>query len=487
MRLGQSGIGRDPELVLREVGRAIELDPAIEEAHCLFLAGALPCCEWDRVQAAVDVMQEAVREGRPTAIPVTFLTVCDSPADQRRCAETWIREHFPPAATPLATAAYNHDRVRVGYVSADFFAHPTAWLAAGVFERHDRARFETFAFSTNAPPEDAMRGRLRQAFEHFVDCDRLDDEAIAALIREREIDILIDLKGFTAGARTAIFRQRPAPVQAQWLGYPGTLGASYIDYAIADAVVIPAGDERFYTEAVVRLPGSYQPNDPDREVGPSPGRAEAGLPPTGFVFCCFNASHKIQPPVFDIWMRLLGEVERSVLWLLADNPRAQTNLRREAQARGVDPTRLVFAPRAGQADHLGRLALADLVLDTLPYGAHTTASDALWAGVPVLTCLGKAFPGRVGASLLTAIGLPELIAADFEAYETLALELARDEARLGRLKTYLRKEGRASPLFDAERFTRGWEAALAAMHERKLDNKPPQGFDVTMSDARGLA
>jgi predicted O-linked N-acetylglucosamine transferase (SPINDLY family) len=478
LRLGQARIGREPEAALESLKRALQLDPGNEEASAMLVAASMPCCEWSGLEDARRRIKAAVDEGRPANPPFIFLTLSSSPADALRCVELWVERHFPPAATPLAPEPYAHERLRVGYVSADFQTHATAWLTAAFFEHHDRSRFETFAFSTNAPKESDMRARLRAAFDHFVDCADLDDARIAGLIRERQIDVLIDLKGFTAEARTGIFAHRPAPVQAQWLGFPGSMGAPYIDYIIADAVVIPPGDERFYSEAVVRLPGSYQPNDPSRAAAAAPSRREAGLPDEGFVFCCFNAAYKILPEMFDIWMRLLGRVEGSVLWLLADNRLAQENLRREAQARGIDPDRLVFAPRADQEAHLGRLALADLVLDTLPYGAHTTASDALWAGVPVLTCYGQTFPGRVGASLLTAVGLPELIAPDLAAYEALALSLAGDPARLARLRAHLAGKGRASPLFDVERFTRQMESALATMSRRRAENMEAQGFDV---------
>ncbi|HET9160523.1 MAG TPA: tetratricopeptide repeat protein [Caulobacteraceae bacterium] len=477
LRRGQVAIGRDPETAFREIGRAIELDPDIEDSYGLYLAGVMPCCEWDRLETATGRVEAAVRAGRATVIPFTLTTFSQSQADVKRCAEAWIARHYPTVRKPLAGSPYRHERLRVGYLSSDFFSHATAWLAAGVFERHDRARFETYAFSISGP-RDEMQARLRGAFDHFIDCERLDEEAIAAAIREREIDILVDLKGFTAGARTGVLRHRPAPVQVQWLGYPGTMGAPYIDYIIGDAEVIPKGDERFFTEAVVRLPDSYQPNDPERPIGAAPNRTEAGLPNEAFVFCCFNASYKILPPLFDLWMSLLRDIEDSVLWLLDDNALASANLRRKAQARGIDPSRLIFAPRMAQAEHLARIGLADLVLDTLPYGAHTTASDALWAGAPVLTCRGQAFAGRVGASLLKAVGLPELITASLEDYHAQALSLARDRKRLSSLRDRLAANRMAAPLFDADRFTRHLEQALNAMHQRRRDNRAPAGFDV---------
>lgn len=478
LRLAQCLIGGDPAAMLKSLLRAIELEPDLEEARCLLPAAAMPCCDWRYNEASLADMQAAVRGGRPAVAPFAFLTVSASSADQRRCAETWARRHFPPWPKPLAASAHANPRIRVGYVSADFHNHATAWLTAAVFESHDRSQFETYAFSTHVVAEDEMRARLRRGFDHFVDVANLDEGDAAQAIRNHQIDILIDLKGYTANGRMGIFAARPAPVQAQWLGYPGTLGAEYIDYVIADSLVVPPGDERHFSEAVVRLPHSYQPNDPTRRIGPTPTRAQAGLPHEGMVFCCFNAAHKLTPPMFDIWMRLLSGVEGSVLWLLHDNDAARDNLRREAAARGVDPDRLVFAPRLGQADHLGRLRLADLVVDTLPYGAHTTASDALWAGVPVLTCRGEAFPGRVGASVLTAAGLPDLITESLGDYEALALALAGDPKRLAGLRARLAESGATSALFDAARFTRHLESALTTMHRRKLENRASQGFDV---------
>jgi predicted O-linked N-acetylglucosamine transferase (SPINDLY family) len=324
-----------------------------------------------------------------------------------------------------------------------------------------------------------VRERLRGGFEHFWEVADLDDEAIAALIRQREIDILVDLKGFTAGARTGVFARRPAPVQVSWLGYPGSMGAAYIDYIVADAEVIPPGDESFYAEAVVRLPGSYQPNDPSRAIAQTVGgRADAGLPDRGFVFCCFNAAYKITPQQFDSWMRIVSAVEDSVLWLLDANHAAKANLRREASVRGVDASRLVFAPELPNAEHLARLRFADLFLDTLPYGAHTTASDALWAGLPVLTRRGAAFPGRVGASLLCAVGLPELIMDSGDDYEAAAIGLAREPRRLAALRQRLAGNRATCALFDVAAFTPHLETAFETMQARKREGRGPQGFNV---------
>lgn len=483
VRVGQAKMVRAPELSLASFDRALELQPDHDEARCLSLSASMACCEWLRTEGGLERMTAAIERGRAVNVPFVFLSVSSSPADQKRNVQLWSERFFPATAKPLARGPYRHDRLRVGYFSADFHDHATAWLAAAVWEAHDRDRYEISAISVDAAPEDGMRQRLRRAFDHFLDVGDLDDRAIAQLIRDREIDILVDLKGYTAFARPGIFAARAAPIQAQWLGYPGTMGATYFDYVLADAQVIPPGDEKFFTEQVVRLPGSYQPNDPSRPIGPRPGREALGLPEGAFVFCCFNAAYKIAPAIFEVWMRLLSATPGSVLWLLQDNPLAERNLRREAQARGIDPTRLVFAPRTDQTAHLGRLQAADLVLDTLPYGAHTTASDALWAGVPVLTCYGEAFPGRVGASLLTAVGLPELIAPDLDAYEAMALGFARDPGRLAALKARLAAQRLTAPLFDAKAFALALERAFDQMQARRRDGRAAQGFDVAASTA----
>jgi protein O-GlcNAc transferase len=358
-------------------------------------------------------------------------------------------------------ARYRHDRIRLAYLSADFHQHPTALLLAELFERHDRARFEVTGIAFGPDDGSAMRARIRQAFDHFEDVRGKSDAEVAALLKARETDIAVDLNGHTAGARTAIFAYRPAPVQVNYLVYPGTIGADFIDYILADRIVLPADQQAFFREKIVHLPDCYQANDATRALLPAPTRTEAGLPPTGFVFCCFNAGWKITAPVFDIWMRLLTKIENSVLWLL-DGPHA-TNLRDQARARGLDPQRLIFAPRLASDQHLARHQLAGLFLDTLPYNAHTTASDALWAGVPVVTCYGNAFPGRVAASLLKAIDLPELVTTRAHDYEALALELASNPALLQATRDKLARNRLTAPLYDSERFRRNIEAAYEAM------------------------
>jgi predicted O-linked N-acetylglucosamine transferase (SPINDLY family) len=349
---------------------------------------------------------------------------------------------------------------------------------AGVFETHDRDHFETIAVSYSTNDGSPMRARLEASFDRFLDIQAKSDSEVAQLLRDMEVDIAVDLKGYTAEGRPGILARRPAPVQAHYLGFPGTMGVDYVDYLIADPTVVPREHQPFYSERIAYLPDSYQCNDRKRRMSErKPTRFEAGLP-DGFVFCCFNNDHKITPEIFDIWMRLLKQVEGSVLWLLQDNAAVVTNLRREADAHGVAPERLIFASRTDPAMHLARQALADLFLDTLPYNAHTTASDALWAGLPIVTMLGPTFAGRVAGSLLRAAGLPELVTTSLRDYEALALRLARDPVALAGIKAKVRANRDLCPLFDTARFTRNLESAYSMMWERYQRGLPPATFEL---------
>ena len=439
----------------------------------------LQCCDWRDFDRWRERVRAQLKEGKRAIPPVLSLALLDSPAEQLRAAEIVTRDKLPPVPALYRGERYRHDKIRLAYVSADFHAHATAVLAAGLFERHDKARFETIAISLGRDDASPMRGRLQHAFDRFIDVRGKSDTDIARLVRSLEVDIAVDLKGYTSEAKPALFSHRPAPIQVNYLGFPGTMGAAFMDYVIADAVIVPDEHKPFYSEKTVWLPNSYQPNDRTRQVAPAVHRARAGLPDGAFMFCCFNNSYKIQPAVFDIWMRLLKAIPGSVLWLLEDNPAATRHLKREATARGIDPERLIFAARCDLPEHLARHALADLCLDTLPYNAHTTASDALWMGVPVVTCLGTTFAGRVAASLLHAIGLPELVTESLDAYEALALRLARDPAALAAIGSKLKQNRETMPLFDAERFTRSLESAYLTMHNRHQRGLPPAGFAVT--------
>lgn len=459
---------------------AAAIDPAMPGLDGLCLRANLSLCRWQDFAAEVDRLTAAVRGGEGFS-PWSFLLVSRSMQDQLACARQWASRQCPPAHTALWNGErYGHARIRLAYVSSDFRDHPVAHLTAGLFARHDRSRFETVAISLGPRENSRMRARLEGSFERFIDIGDADDRAIAEAMRELEIDIAVDLNGFTEGSRPNVFAQRPAPVQVSYLGYAGTLGHASWDYIIGDRFVIPDEARHHYAERVVRLPGSFMVNDRDRPVAArTPSRSEAGLPARGFVFCAFNKRTKISPDLFDVWMRLLGAVEDSVLWLSPAPPPAAENLRGEAAARGISPGRIVFAARVPSGeDHLARHRLADLFLDTLPYNAHSTAADALWAGLPVLTCAGETFAGRVAGSLNRAVGLPELVTTSVADYEALALALARDPARLQALRERLVRGRDTAALFDTAGFTRHIEQAFLTMWERSERGEPPTGFDV---------
>jgi predicted O-linked N-acetylglucosamine transferase (SPINDLY family) len=404
----------------------------------------------------------------------------DSAQLQCKSAEIRVRAKCPPnPELGNIRKRPSHGKLRIGYFSADFHDHACMHLLAGVFEQHDRLRFELTMLSYGPDSNDAMRKRLRSACTDFVDVRRLPDIEIARLARKRKIDIAVDLNGYSRDGRSGIFALRAAPVQVSFVGYPGTMGAGYIDYLVADRIVIPEHTQLHYREKIVRLPNSYQPNDKSRRISDREcSREEYGLPPSAFVYCCFNNSYKITPTVFESWMRILRRVDSGVLWLLEDNPIAKNNLQREAVRHGVDGGRLIFTPRTELSGHLARHRVADLFLDTLPYNAHTTASDALWSGLPVLTLAGEAFASRVGASLLQSVGLPELIASTPLEYETAAVELAMDSPRLRGIKQKLAHNRLAAPLFDAVSFTRGLESAYQRMYDRYQADLPPEHMCV---------
>ena len=412
--------------------------------------------------------------------PFALLGYSGDPSLQLRCAKNFAAYMFPSLPRPVWTGeTWRHDKIRIAYLSADFHEHATAYLMAELFERHDRSRFEITAVSFGIDDGSEMRKRLAAAFDRFADVRQKTDEEAAVLLRDLQIDVAIDLKGYTGDCRPGILAYRPAPIQVSYLGYPGTMGAPFIDYIIADGTVAPFEHQAFYTEKIVHLPHCYQVNDTKRVIAQrTPTRQEAGLPEEGFVFCCFNQSWKITPSVFGVWMRLLHAVDGSVLWLLRKSETKEHNLRNEAQARGIDPTRLVFARRLPPEDHLARHRLADLFLDTLPFNAHTTTSDALWAGLPVVTQQGEAFAGRVAASLLNAIGLPELIMQNSVDYEALALRLARDAALLEGYRQRLNANRLTYPLFDTDRFRRHIETAYLQMWETWQRGELPRSFKV---------
>jgi predicted O-linked N-acetylglucosamine transferase (SPINDLY family) len=371
-------------------------------------------------------------------------------------------------------------KIRVGYYSADFHNHATAYLMAEMFESHDPERFELYGISYGPNKSDEMRLRVSKTFKQFIHVSNYSDIEIAKLSRELGIDIAVDLKGFTGDSRTGIFSLRCAPIQVNYLGYPSTMGASYIDYIVADQTVIPIESQKYYSEKIVYMPHSYQVNDSKRKISDRFFTKEAlDLPKQGFVFCCFNSSYKILPDTFDLWMDLLQEVGGSVLWLFEDNLTASVNLRLQAQLRGVDPSRLVFAKPMDLADHLARHQLADLCLDTLPYNTHTTASDALWAGLPVLTLPGQSFAARVTASLLCSLDMPELIAVSREDYREKAINLAKNQVLLKQLKEKLNRNRLTAPLFNGQIFAKNIEKAYEAMNQRHVNDQSPDHIYIS--------
>lgn len=468
------------EEAIASLQAALRLAPGASFTLSHLVWNQLSICQWQDLEARVDALRTQVRTDKIAAEPFTFVAISRSAEEQQLCTQIYIQEKFPRRPKPLwRETRYRHGRIRLAYLSADFREHATAYLSAGLFELHDRSKFEVFGISYGPDDRSAMRSRLKEGFDRFLDVRGKSDEDTARMLRDMEVDIAIDLHGHTIGTCLGILAHRPAPVQSSYLGFPGTTGAEFIDYLLADRIVLPEEQQQFCTEKVVYLPDCYQVNDAKRPIAErAPTREEAGLPRAGVVFCCFNNNYKITPDVFAIWMRLLHAVPGSVLWLLEDNSVAKRNLLDRAQSSGVDATRLVFAARLPNPQHLARHRLADLFLDTQPCNAHTTASDALWTGVPVLTCAGNTFAGRVASSLLAAVGLPELVTHSLEDYETLALRLAKDGRRLEELRSRLTRSRATAPLFDTDRFRRHIEAAYVTMWEIQQRGEPPTSFAV---------
>jgi predicted O-linked N-acetylglucosamine transferase (SPINDLY family) len=461
-------------------GRIVEIAPGYDFCRGQLLHSKMLCCDWTNVIELCESVKKDVRAGKKTAEPFGYQGIADSAQDLRACAELFVVEKFPRRAMVRGGATRrDNSKIRIGYLSGEFRDQATSVLMTELFELHDKSRFEIYAFDNGWDDGSEIRARLNQAFHEIIDISVLGDLAAASLIQDKGIDILVNLNGYFGRGRQGVFSYKPSPVQVNYLGFPGTIGADYIDYMIADSTLVPEGAQKFYSEKVVFLPNSYQVNDSKRRIADKKfSRKDLSLPEAGFVFCCFNNNYKITPEVFDVWMRILKQVEGGVLWLLEDNPDAVVNLRKEAEHRGVDPNRVIFAKRMPLADHLARQRMADLFLDTLPCNAHTTASDALWAGLPLLTCMGETFSSRVAASLLNAIHMPELITHSLEEYESLAIALATDPARLKALREKLESNRLTTPLFDSALFTKHIEAAYTMMFERYQAGLPPDHLYV---------
>jgi predicted O-linked N-acetylglucosamine transferase (SPINDLY family) len=452
-------------------------EPFLEGAR---LHARMHICDWQDFDVAPARLLSHVDQGKPAAAPFALLPIASNGLQQKTSAMQFVQRRCPPTPEGLWRGQhYGHDKIRIAYLSASLVRHPVAILAADIFESHDRSQFEISAISLAPDDGSDIRARLKSAFDRFIDAEEKSDVEIAHWLRQNETDIVVDLDGYTTNGRTEILAHRPAPVQVNYLGYPSTLGAAYIDYIIADATVIPPAHEADFVEKIIRLPDSYLPNSQRPSLSAPPSRAVCGLPEKGIVFCCFNNSFKITPDAFSLWMRLLLHVEGSVLWLREGSAGMRANLLREAKMRGIASDRLVFAPQTPKIeDHFDRQQLADIFLDTFYYNAHTTASDALWAGVPLVTCEGPAFAGRVGASLLRAVGLPELIAASLAQYEELALRLAREENFLASTKRKLAEARAHAPLFDSTRITRHLEQGYRFMWQRAENGQAPQSFNL---------
>jgi protein O-GlcNAc transferase len=461
--------------------RARAIDPDLLWLDGLWLHARMRLCDWSGLEQDIAAMLAKVGRSERVTTPFSMIPLTGSGALLRKACETWGALCCPPLDTlPPVAKRPRRERIRVGYYSADYYMHATTNLAAELFEKHDRTRFEIVAFDFGPNQPDQMTQRLKAAFDRFIDVRSMSDQQVAQLSRDLEIDIAVDLKGFTQHQRSPIFAYRAAPVQVNYLGFPGTLGSPYMDYIIADPTLIPSASRHLYSEKVAYLPDSYQVNDRSRQIAPIQcSREELGLPPSGFVFCSFNSAYKILPGTFASWMRILEAVAGSVLWLLEHNPVASQNLRRSAASAGVDPSRLVFANLLPLPEHLSRYRVADLFLDTLPCNAHTTASDALWAGLPVLTQTDEAFATRVAASLVNAVGLSELVTTTAADYEQLAVELANQPQRLAEIKSRLARDRLTAPLFDSARYTKHLEDAYSQMYERMQAGEVPEHLYVS--------
>ncbi|MBT3709746.1 MAG: tetratricopeptide repeat protein [Gammaproteobacteria bacterium] len=459
---------------------AMQLNPDLHYLRSELLEARMNICDWSSFDKDREHLLKTIADKQNVTTPFSSLWLSSDAAIQKQAGENFVKEKYPPKLDlDPSSAVVIREKIRIGYFSADFREHPVSQLIAEVFELHDKERFETFAFSFGPDIQDEMRARVARTFDEFIDVRMMSDKDIARLSREKGIDIAVDLMGFSTHSRTGIFCHRAAPAQVNYLGYPGTMSAPYMDYIVGDTTVIPEEDASHYSEVVVYLPYCYQPNDNKRQISERPFPRDAlGLPVDGFVFCCFNNSYKITPQTFAVWMQLLQKVDESVLWLRGGNQTLEQNLCEEAGRYGIDGARLVFAERLPIEEHLARHRAADLFLDTLPYNAHTTASDALWAGLPVLTQVGTSFASRVAASLLRAIELPELITTSQEEYAALALELALDPDRLSLIKSRLQKNRLTTPLFNTNSYTQYLEEAYIAIHERNCSGLPPDQLHI---------
>jgi protein O-GlcNAc transferase len=473
-----SGLGSYTD-ALASYDRALALQPSDWEAKSMRLNAKLHLCDWDGADADWSTLIAGVAHGTPVS-PFVALAVSSSSDELLQCARVFCRASFPVPEKPLWRGKiYRHDRIRLCYLSTDFREHAIGYLVAGLFEQHDRSRFEVTALSFGGAQESPLRERIARAADQFISVRDKSDQEIAELLLDLEIDVAIDLMGYTQNARSGVFARRPTPIQVSYLGYLGTMGADFMDYIIGDGIALPLNEQRHYSEKIVHLPDCFLINDDQLAIAPhTPTRADAGLPEDAFVFCSFNNSYKLQRRMFELWMRLLHATPGSVLWLAEANTAMAANLKREAQRCGIDSRRLVFAPRLAFPEHLARQRLADLFLDTVPYNAGATAAAALWSGVPVLTVIGTTFVGRMAASMLHTIGLPELATPSLPDYEALALRIAADPALCASLRDKLSRNRENLPLFDTERSTRNLERAYTAMWHIYQNREHPRNLTI---------
>lgn len=474
----------DYGLAQTDLAEAYRLNPTYDSLAGLLLHNSMRLCEWDGLSSLIESIKENLRNDRPVSTGFALISAVDSPSVQLTANRLWIAAHHPGETESLfARDKMPRDKIRIGYYSSDFHNHATAHLAVGLFEKHNRRKFEISAFSFGRDDSSAMRKRLTSAFDNFIDVSHLSDAGIAKLSKQQQIDIAVDLKGYTQGCRPGIFSRRCAPIQVNYLGYPGTTGAETMDYLIADQYIIPKSDFDFYSEKIVQLPYCYQVNDESRELPQNDGsRSGLNLPEKTFVFACFNNLFKIQPEVFNAWMAILQRCSNSVLWLLADNNVAEKNLRRQASSLGISPDRLIFASRTTHSAHLARHNAADVFLDCWPCSAHTTASDAVWMGLPLITLYGQSFASRVAASILINHGFANCVTNSPLEYEELAVRLYNNAGELRSLKAELSASRRSSPIFNTKLFCQGIEAAFEQMLSRQLAGLPPDHFRIDESN-----
>jgi predicted O-linked N-acetylglucosamine transferase (SPINDLY family) len=440
-------------------------------------------CDWSEFENSRIEIANKLRENKKVSLPFPILSLFNSLELQHRVSKIWVQNMQPSTnSLELLQNKVNRlkkDKIKVAYYSADFYNHATLFLMAELFENHDKQKFEIIGFNFSPNKKDELQQRISKYFDNFIDINNFTDKQVSEISRELNIDIAVDLKGYTKNSREGIFSYRCAPIQISYLGYPGTMGAEYIDYIVADRIVIPEESQKYYNEKIIYLPDCYQVNDSKRKISNITfTKKEFGLPENSFVFCSFNNNYKILPSTFDIWMRIIQKVDGSVLWLFEDNPTAATNLRSEAEKRGVETSRLIFAKPMKLEDHLARHKLADLFLDTFPYNAHTTASDALWAGLPLITLAGETFASRVAASLLSTLELEELITYSENEYESLAICLAKNRKKLKSIKIKLDVNKKTSSLFSGKSFVKKLEEAYFKIHENYINGFPSKNFYI---------